>query len=176
MVEGRNETNVVHISKYHTKEKLYDSNETIPLPFSKHYMKILPNLFSSSPTIIKNEEKFRKDYASFEGNRKRIRQGKLNKLNEAMYLWNTKCCAANLYVTGALIQEEALLKKEKVIETNPELDGFHASNRWLESFKTTYEIRETTTIISGEDDNVPTTTVKAWMERLSELVKVLKMC
>ena len=61
MVEGRNETNVVHISKYHTKEKLYDSNETIPLPFSKHYMKILPNLFSSSPTIIKNEEKFRKD-------------------------------------------------------------------------------------------------------------------
>ena len=131
---------------------------------------------TSSPTIIKNEEKFRKDYASFEGNRKRIRQGKLNKLNEAMYLWNTKCCAANLYVTGALIQEEALLKKEKVIETNPELDEFHASNRWLESFKTTYEIRETTTIISGEDDNVPTTTVKAWMERLPELANVLKMC
>ena len=55
-----------------------------------------------------------------------------------MYLWHTKCCAANLYATGALIQEEALLIKEKVTETNPKLDGFHASYEWLESFKTTY--------------------------------------
>ena len=45
-----------------------------------------------------------------------------------MDLWYTKCCAGNLYLTGALIQEEALLMKKKVIETNPELDGFHASN------------------------------------------------
>ena len=58
-------------------------------------------------------------------------------MNEAMYLWYTKCCAADLYPTGALIQEEALLIKEKIIETNPELDGFHASNGWLEAFKTT---------------------------------------
>ena len=64
---------------------------------------------TSAATIIKNEEKLRKDYASLEGNRKRIRQGKLHKLNEAMYLWYTKCCAVNLYSTSALIQEEALL-------------------------------------------------------------------
>ena len=84
---------------------------------------------TSAATIIKNEEKLRKDYASSEGNRKRIREGKFNKLNEAMYLWYTKGCAGNLYPTGALIQEEALSMKEKMIETNPELDGFHASNR-----------------------------------------------
>ena len=63
--------------------------------------------------------------------------GKLHKLNQAMYLWYTKCCAADLYPTGALIQEEALLIKEKIIETNPELDRFHASNGWLKAFKTT---------------------------------------
>ena len=126
---------------------------------------------TSVATIIKNEEKLRKDYASFEGNRKRIRQGKFYKLNEAMYLWYTKCCAANLYPTVALIREEALLMKEKMIETNPELDGFHASNGWLESFKITYGIRETTTVISKEAGDVPITTVKAWMERLPELVK-----
>ena len=88
-----------------------------------------------------------------------------------MYLWYTKCCAVNLYPTGGLIQKEALLIKEKMIETNPELDGFYASNGWLESFKTMYRIRKTTTVISGEAGDVPITTVKAWMERLPELVK-----
>ena len=34
-----------------------------------------------------------------------------------------------------------------------------------------YEIRETTTVISGEAGDEPITTVKAWMERLPELVK-----
>ena len=34
-----------------------------------------------------------------------------------------------------------------------------------------YGIRETTTVISGEAGEVPITTVKAWMERLPELVK-----
>ena len=58
---------------------------------------------TSAATRIKNEEKLRKDYASFAGNRKRIRQGKFHKLNETMYFWYTKCCAANLYPTGALI-------------------------------------------------------------------------
>ena len=50
-----------------------------------------------------------------------------------MYLWYTKCCAANLCPTGALIQEEVLLMKEKKIENYPELEGFHASNGWFES-------------------------------------------
>ena len=43
-----------------------------------------------------------------------------------------------LYPTGGVIQEESLLMKEKMIETNPEFGGFHASNGWLESFKTMY--------------------------------------
>ena len=104
---------------------------------------------TSAETIIKNEEIW-KDYATFEGNRKRIRLGKFNKLNEAMYFWYIKCCAANMYPTGALIKEKALLMKEKTIESNPELDKFHASNGWLGSFKTTYGIRETTTVKLGE--------------------------
>ena len=104
---------------------------------------------TSAETIIKNEEIW-KDYATFEGNRKWIRLGKFNKLNEAMYLWYIKCCAANMYPTGALIKEKALLMKEKMIESNPELDRFHASNGWLGSFKTTYGIRETTPVKLGE--------------------------
>ena len=49
-------------------------------------------------------------------------------------------CSRFLYPTGAFKQEEALLMKEKMIKTNRELDGFHCSNGWLESFKTTYRI------------------------------------
>ena len=47
---------------------------------------------------------------------------------------------ANLCPTGAFIQEEALLMKEKMIEINTELTEFHASNGWLDSFKTKYRI------------------------------------
>ena len=79
----------------------------------------------------------------------------------------------NLYPTGALIQKETLLMKEKIIKSKPELDGFHAFKGWLESFKTTYGIREATTVISGEVGDVPITTVKAWMERFAALVKRL---
>ena len=61
--------------------------------------------------------------------------------------------------------------KEKMIENNPELDRFNASNGWFDSFKTMYWIPETTTVISGESGGVPITTVKARMERLHKFVK-----
>ena len=132
------------------KIELLDDKKSNPTISCRDIAEIFNTGKTSAETIIKNEEKICKDYASFEGNRKRIRLGKFNKLNEAMYLWYIKCCAANLYPTGALIKEEALLMKEKMIESNPELDRFHASNGWLGSFKTTYGIRETTTAKSGE--------------------------
>ena len=53
----------------------------------------------------------------FESNRKRICQGKLHKLNETMYLWHAKFCAANLHPTGALIQEKAYVD-ERENDTN----------------------------------------------------------
>ena len=77
---------------------------------------------TSAATIIKNEARLRKDCASFEDNRKRIRQGKF--LNEAMYLRYTKYCAANMYPTGALMQEEALLMKEKMMKQTLSLTDF----------------------------------------------------
>ena len=39
-----------------------------------------------------------------------------------MYLWFTKI----LFPAVALIQEQTLLMNKKIIETNPELDAFHA--------------------------------------------------
>ena len=61
---------------------------------------------------------------------------------------------------------------ERMVEAVPDVDGFHTFNGWHESFKMNYGIRETTTTIAGETGDVPITTVKAWMERLPELIKV----
>ena len=58
-----------------------------------------------------------------------------------------------------------------MVEAVPELDGFHASNGWLESSKMSYGIRESTTTTAGEAGDAPITTVKAWMKRFPELKK-----
>ena len=91
-------------------------------------------------SIIKNEEKLRKECVSFKGNRKRNRQEKFHKLNKAIYLWYTKCYAVSMYPTGALVQEEALQMKERMVEAVPNLDQFYPLNGCLESFKMSYEI------------------------------------
>ena len=96
------------------KIKLLNYKKSNPMSGCRDIAEIFNIGKTSAATIMKNEEKFRKYYANFEGNRKKIRQRKFHKLNKAMYLWYAKCCAANLYPTGALIQEEALLMKEKM--------------------------------------------------------------
>ena len=98
-------------------------------------------------------------------------QRSAHKLNKTMYLSYTKCCGANLYPTGALIQVEALKIKERMVEAVEELDGFHTSNRWLESFRMSYKVWQTTTKRAGEADDASITTVKALMEKLPELIK-----
>ena len=50
-------------------------------------------------------------------------------VRENLTNWMKQCiCGTQKAISGALIQEEALSMKENMIETNPELDGFHASN------------------------------------------------
>ena len=51
----------------------------------------------------------------------------------------------------------------------PKLEGFNALNGWLKSFKRAHGILEYR--ISGEGENVPLVTVKAWLERLPDIVK-----
>ena len=71
-----------------------------------------------------------------------------------------------------MLQKEALLIKEQL--ENPELKGFHASNGWLEPFKKIHGIREDR--ICGEGDDVPIVTVKAWSERLPDIIKDYEPC
>ena len=91
-------------------------------------------------------------------------------INEILYKWYGKCCAAGIYSIGSMLQEEALKIKESLNDSS--LDSFTASNGWLEKWKSCYRIRETR--ITGEADDVSVSTVRSWIERLPELVKGYK--
>ena len=52
---------------------------------------------------------------------------------------------------------------------NSDLDGFVASDGWLEKWKATYAIKEKR--IVGEGGDVPEETVLSWIERLQELTE-----
>lgn len=59
-----------------------------------------------------------------------------------------------------------------ILEAVTEIGGFHAFNGWLESFKMSYGIRETTNTIAGKACDIPITTVKTWMENLPGYSKI----
>ena len=66
-----------------------------------------------------------------------------------------------------MLQEEALKIKTDLNDSN--LGDFKASNGWLERFKKLFGLRQTR--IVGEAGDVPVTTIKAWMERLPEIIQ-----
>ena len=65
----------------------------------------------------------------------------------------------------APLQEEAMEIKKRL--GKEELNDFTASNGWLESWKSTYGVNEKR--LCGEADEIATTTIEAWIERLPEL-------
>ena len=63
-----------------------------------------------------------------------------------------------------MLQEEALIIAEKL-----GIEGFAASNGWLESFMKTQNI--STLSVAGEEGDVSSMTLKSWKERSRELVR-----
>ena len=126
---------------------------------------------TAAGTILRDGKKLRKEYEFFKGDCKTKRTGQFMVINEILYKWYGKCCAAGIYPFGSMLQEEALKIKESLNDSS--LDSFTASNGWLEKWKSCYGIRETR--ITGEADDVSVSTVRSWIERLPELVKGYKL-
>lgn len=63
-----------------------------------------------------------------------------------------------------MLQGEALLIAEKWA-----VDGFAASNGWLESFKKQHNIHNMA--IAGEDGDVQQETIESWNERVREITR-----
>ena len=121
--------------------------------------------------VVKNEAKLREEFETFQGkgfkHLKRERHQKCKPINDILYTWYKKCEASGIYVNGPLLKEEAMNIKESL--NLPELDGFKASEGWLDKWKLSHRIKEKH--ISGESLDVPKTTVESWMERIQELCK-----
>ena len=126
---------------------------------------------TAAATILRDGKKLRKEYEFFKGDCKTKGTGQFMVINEILYKWYGKCCAAGVYPFGSMLQEEALKIKESLNDSS--LNSFTASNGWLDKWKSCYGIRETR--ITGEADDVSVSTVRSWIERLPELVKGYKL-
>ena len=111
------------------KIKLLDANKE-----RKQSCRQLAEMFNIGKTaaanIIKNEAPIRKEYEEFKGDLKRKRKGQFNGINEILYEWFKKCCAANIYPDGPMLKEKAMEIKKCLDKV--EFKNFTASNGWLE--------------------------------------------
>ena len=129
----------------------------------------LADVFKIGKTATnKNKQMLREQYEHFhDKTKKRSRPGKYKVINDILYEWYQKCCSSNFYPNGPLLKEEAMEIKNQL--QNSDLDGFVASDGWLEKLKATYAIKEKR--IVGEGRDVPEETVSSWIERLQELTE-----
>ena len=126
---------------------------------------------TAASSILKDDKTLHKEFKFFKGNCKTKRAGRFNLINQALYKWYGKCCAAGIYPFGSMLQEEVLKIKESLKDSS--LDSFTGSNGWLEKWKAMYGIQETN--IAGEADNVSILTVKSWIEKIPDLVRGYKL-
>ena len=121
--------------------------------------------------VVKNEAKLREEYANFQSKGfkhiKRENHQKFKPINDILYSWFKKCKSSGIYVNGLLLKEEAMSITQSLNLT--ELDGFKASEGWLDKWKPSHGIKEKQ--ISGESLDVSQTTVESWMERIKEICK-----
>ena len=121
---------------------------------------------TQAANVVKNEAKLREGYANFQGKGfkhvKRENHQKFKPINGILYSWFKKSESSGIYVNGPLIKEEAMSIKQSL--NLPELDGFKASEGWLDKYKLSHGIKEKQ--ISSESLDVSQTTVESWMERI----------
>ena len=127
---------------------------------------------TAANNILKNKQMLREQYEHFHDKTKEgSRPGKYKVINDILYEWYQKCCSSNFDPNGPLLKEEAVEIKNQL--QNSDLDGFVASDGWLEKWKATYAIKEKRIVDQGGD--VPEETVSSWIERLQELTEGYSM-
>ena len=95
--------------------------------------------------------------------RKRARSSEFSEINEALHKWYLLACSKNIYPSGPQLCEKA-----RAIAQRLHVEGFMASNGWIEKWKRRYSVRYVK--ISGESADVSGVTVESWKERVCELV------
>ena len=96
--------------------------------------------------------------------RKRARFSEFSEINETLHKWYLLACSKNIYPSGPQLCEKA-----REIAQRLHIEGFKASNGWIDKWKRRYNVRYVK--ISGESADVSGVTVESWKERVCELVE-----
>ena len=93
---------------------------------------------------FKNETELRAACATYRGNNpgnnKRARQGRYQKISEALYKWYSLAGESLVPINGPMLQEEAAGIAKQLAK--PEYAEFKASSGWLEKWKNAYGISQ----------------------------------
>ena len=109
--------------------------------------------------MLKNKAKVIESYeSSLEKN------GEYGELNELLYEWYRLALHKNVVPDGPTLIEQA-----KTIAQRLHIDGFKASNGWLQKWKVSHNLKCRT--VSGESGEVSVSTTQSWKERLPEIME-----
>jgi DDE superfamily endonuclease/Tc5 transposase DNA-binding domain len=112
-------------------------------------------------SIMKRKEKVisEVEQGNFDSKRKKLRFGDHKLIEDTIIEWMNKIWTPEMRINGQFIQEKAMqLAKERKIE------GFAASNGWLEKFRKRFNVEYKT--IHGESGGVDQVVVEEWKEKL----------
>ena len=98
----------------------------------------------------------------------KARNSPFSKVNDTLHEWYLLACSKNIYPDGPILKEKAKEIAEKL-----GIEGFKASNGWLDKWKQRHSIKRVS--ICGESGDVSGATVDSWKERLPENLNGYKM-
>ena len=121
--------------------------------------------------VLKTEQTLREEFANFQGKGFKHTDSRSHQqfkaINDILYSWFKKCEASGIYLNRPLLKEEAMNIKQSL--NRPELNGFKASEGWLDKWKLSHGVKEKQ--ISGESLNLSKTAIESCMERIKNFVK-----
>ena len=120
-------------------------------------------------SVLKNKAQITVSYeASLEKNAtltiRRNRKSPNDELYQLLYEWYLLALHKNFVPDGPILMEQA-----KAIAQRLSIDGFKASNGWLQKWKTSHNLKCRT--VSGESGEVSVSTTLSWKERLPEIME-----
>ena len=104
------------------------------------------------------------EQSRYSAKQKRVRTATFTDVNKALWDWYTICRESNIPVSGAMLQQEALIIADRL-----GVSDFTASNGWLQCFKQNYNLQRMAT--AGEDGDVSSETLESWNEREREITR-----
>ncbi|KAH7972197.1 hypothetical protein HPB52_009041 [Rhipicephalus sanguineus] len=120
---------------------------------------------STLNSIVAKRIEIEENARTFDVKCKQARSSEHVQLDKAVFEWFKQARAAGVNFNGTILREKALEIADKL-----GIDGFCASNGWIDRFKNRHGLCYRT--VNGEAASVDTETVEAWKETMRSLASV----